>query len=154
MATARRSISALTPRVRLLIGAGALLALLLVIALIARGETEDDTVRTIVTEEVPEEIPAGIVPDGSEGILGQVATRRGEVLSVAVDFTVLSTDRDALQAEIESAAEAGEWDLFERVYDDRQMRLLFLNDTNETLTVTMTIEVDRILAAAVIVRNQ
>jgi hypothetical protein len=154
MATARRSKSPLTPRVRLLIGAGALLALLLVIALIARGETEDDTVRTIVTEQVPEEIPVGVVPTGSEDILGQVAVRRGEVLSVAVDFTVLSTDRDGLQAEIEAAAEAGEWSLFERVYDDRQMRLLFLNDTNETLTVTMTIDADRILAAAVIVRNQ
>jgi hypothetical protein len=125
-----------------------------VIALIARGETEDDTVRTIVTEEVPEEIPAGIVPVGAEDILGQLAVRRGEVLSVAVDFTVLSSDRDALQAEIEAAAVASEWDLFERVYDDRQMRLLFLNETSETLTVTMTIEADRILAAAVIVRNQ
>jgi hypothetical protein len=154
MATARPSLSAISPRVRLLIGAGVLLALLLVIALIARGETEDDTVRTIVTEEVPEEIPAGIVPVGAEDILGQVAVRRGEVLSVAVDFTVLSSDRDALQAEIEAAAVASEWDLFERVYDDRQMRLLFLNETSETLTVTMTIEADRILAAAVIVRNQ
>jgi hypothetical protein len=154
MATARPSLSTISPRVRLLIGAGVLLALLLVIALIARGETEDDTVRTIVTEEVPEEIPAGIVPVGAEDILGQVAVRRGEVLSVAVDFTVLSSDRDALQAEIEAAAVASEWDLFERVYDDRQMRLLFLNETNETLTVTMTIEDGQILAAAVIVRNQ
>ena len=154
MAKAQRSVSSLSPPIRLLIAAVAVLTVLLAIALIARSGAEDDTVRTIATEEVPQEIPSGIVPAASTDILGQVATRRGEVLSVAVDFTVPGTDRDLLQSEIEAAAAVSEWDLFERVYDDRQMRLLFINDANDTLTVTMTIEADQILAAAVIVRSQ
>jgi len=154
MAPAPRSFSTLRPHSRLLIAAVALLAVLLAIALIARSGAEDDTVRTIVTEGVPQEIPAGIVPAASQDIFGQVATRRGEVLSAAVDFTILSADRDLLQSEIEAAAAVEDWDLFERVYDDRQMRLLFINEANDTLTVTMTIEDGQILAAAVIVRSQ
>lgn len=153
MATVQKSFSGVTPRARLLLSAIAFLAVLLAIALIARSGT-DNSVRTTVIKTVPLEIPSGVVPAGAAEIVGQTASRRSEILSVAVDFTVLNTDRESLQAEIETNSQADGWNLVERVYDDRRMRLLFLNEANDTLTVTMTIDTDRILGAAVIVRSE
>jgi hypothetical protein len=153
MAATRSSLGVLTPRVRLIVGAVALLAMLMTIALIARGSPDEDAITTRATEGIPAEIPLGIVPNSATDVFGQVASRRGEVLSAAVDFTVMNNNRDALQADIERAAPSEGWNLFERLYDDLQMRLLFFNDANDTLTVTMTIDGDRILAAAVLVRT-
>jgi hypothetical protein len=139
----------------LLLGVVLLAVVLAVIAgVVMSRDSDDDTVRTVATEQVPSDIPPGIVPDGAIDIAGQVATRRGRAVSVAVDFTVESTDRDGLQTQIEAASADAGWGIFERVYDDRQMRLLFLNEAGDTLTVTMTIDDGRILAAAVIVRTQ
>jgi hypothetical protein len=143
-------------RTRFLLGAAlatVVITLVIVVIVVARN-SQDDTIRTVATEQVPADIPIGIVPDGATDIFGQVASRRGQAESVAVDFTVDGTNRDGLQAQMEtSAADAG-WEIFERVYDDRQMRLLFLNEAGDTLTVTMTINDGQILAAAVIVRTQ
>jgi hypothetical protein len=129
------------------------LAVVVAVLLNIRSTPQDDTVTTSATATTPVEIPAGVVPAQALDVIGQIATQRGEVLSAAVDFTVPGTDRDRLQADVEEASASAGWNIFERVYDDRQMRLLFFNESEDTLTVTMTIEGEQILAAAVFVRS-
>jgi hypothetical protein len=153
MAQASRTQRSGSSRIWVLLLAFVALAIVLAIVLSVRSSPEDDSVTTSATATTPVEIPAGVVPAQAVDLSGQVATRRGEVVSAAVDFTVPGTDRDQLQADVEEASAIAGWNIFERVYDDRQMRLLFFNEADDTLTVTMTIDGEQILAAAVFVRS-
>jgi hypothetical protein len=153
MAKASRTQPARSSRIWLLLLAFVALALVVAIVLNTRSAPDSDAVTTSATATAPVEIPSGLVPAQAVDVTGQIATQRGRVVSAAVDFTVPGTDRDQLQADVEQASSGAGWNILERVYDDRQMRLLFLNEVDDTLTVTMTIEGDEILAAAVFVRS-
>ena len=153
MASDRTKKSALSPTARLLIGASALLLILLAIAVVARLGNEDDSIRTRQISGVPGPLPAALLPTGASNIKGTLVEQSKEWLSAAVEFTVVGTDRDAVAEHIDAAVSEAGWMLYERVYDASSMIIRSQLEDGSQLTVTLQTENDGVTATVIAVRN-